>query len=82
MIRLNRIYAPELRGKERPSGIESRDYLRSLILDKEVFIETIKDKKGKYGRYLGEIWLEGLNNKFTNINDKIVKDGFVIYKKY
>lgn len=80
-LRLYRINAPELRGKERPKGIKSRDYLRNIILGKEIFIETIKDKKGKFGRYLVEIWLPS-GKKFININDKIVKDGFAVYKKY
>lgn len=81
-IRLVRINAPELKGNDRTKGLKSRDYLRSLILDKEVFIETIKDKKEKYGRYLGEIWLKESENKFININDLMVKDKFAIYKKY
>lgn len=81
-IRLNRINAPELRGKERPHGIESRDFLRSLISDKEVVIQTIKDKKGKYGRYLGEIWLKQKNDKYVNVNDIMVKEGFAEYKSY
>jgi micrococcal nuclease len=45
-------------------------------------IETLKDKKGKYGRYLAEIWLEEKPGKFININDLIVKEGFAVYKKY
>jgi len=81
-LRLNRINAPELRGKERPKGILSRDFLRSIIDGKEITIETIKDKKGKYGRYVGEIWLEEKPGKFTNINDLIVKEGFAKYHKY
>ncbi|MDP2362967.1 MAG: thermonuclease family protein [Ignavibacteria bacterium] len=81
-IRLVRINAPELKGTERTKGLKSRDHLRNLILDKEVFIETIKDKKGKYGRYLAEVWLKESKNKFININDLMVKDGFAIYKKY
>jgi micrococcal nuclease len=81
-IRLNRIDAPELRGKDRPRGIESRDFLRNLISDKEVVIQTIKDKKGKYGRYLGEIWLKQKTDKYVNINDLIVKEGFAEYKAY
>lgn len=81
-IRLIRINAPEVRGAERAKGLKSRDYLRSLILDKEVFIETIKDKKGKYGRYLGEIWLKDSEDNLININDLMVKNGFAIYKKY
>lgn len=81
-IRLTRINAPELRGTERTKGLKSRDFLRSLILDKEVFIETIKDKKEKYGRYLAEVWLEDDNRKFININDEMVKNGFAKYQKY
>ena len=81
-IRLSRINAPELKGSERAKGLKSRDYLRSLILDKEVFIETIKDKKEKFGRYLGEIWIEESEHKFININDLMVKDGFAVFKKY
>ena len=81
-IRLTRINAPELRGTERTKGLKSRDFLRSLIFDKEVFIETIKDKKEKYGRYLGEIWLEDEKGKFININDEMVRNGFAKYQKY
>ena len=81
-LRLHRINAPELRGKERPKGILSRDFLKSKIEDKEITIETIKDKKGKYGRYLAEIWLEEKPGKFININDLIVKEGFAKYQKY
>lgn len=81
-IRLNRINAPELRGTERAKGLESRDFLRSLILNKKVIIETIKDKKEKYGRYLAEIWLEDENGKFNNINDEMVKNGFAKIQQY
>ncbi|HMN48816.1 MAG TPA: thermonuclease family protein [Ignavibacteriaceae bacterium] len=81
-VRLNRINAPELKGTERTKGLKSRDYLRSLILDKEIFIETIKDKKEKYGRYLGEIWLEDDKGNFVNVNDVLVKNGFAKYQKY
>lgn len=81
-IRLVRINAPEVRGTEKSKGLKSRDYLRSLILNKEVFIETIKDKKEKYGRYLAEIWLKDSEDNFMNINDIMVKNGFAIYKKY
>lgn len=81
-IRLNRINAPEMRGSEKEKGKLSRDFLRSQILGKEIFIETIKDKKGKYGRYLGEIHFEKSPNKFVNINDLMVRKGFAIYKSY
>lgn len=81
-IRLNRINAPEIKGKERSDGLKSRDFLRSIISGKEVYIQTIKDKKEKFGRYLAEVWFEDNKGKFTNINDKLVKEGFAVYKNY
>ena len=81
-LRLHRINAPELRGKERPQGLKSRDFLKSKIERKEILLETIKDSKGKYGRYLAEIWLEETPGNFININDLIVKEGFAKYQKY
>lgn len=81
-IRLNRINAPELKGKERAKGIASKDFLKSLILDKEIIIETIKDAKEKYGRYLGEIWLRDSSGNFINVNDEMVKYKFARYQKY
>ena len=75
-IRFARINAPELSGAEREQGLKSRDYLRELILDKDILLETKKDKKGKYGRYLGEIWILDDQNEYININDKMITDGF------
>lgn len=80
-IRLLRIDAPEIRGEERPQGLLSRDYLRELILDREIIIETFKDRKGKYGRYLGEIWLK-IDGVWQNINDMMVASGHAIYRDY
>ncbi len=80
-VRLRRINAPEVRGAERPRGLEARDFLRELILGKDVLIETFKDKKGKYGRYLVEIWLEQ-DGEYRNVNDMMVVAGFAVYKEY
>ncbi|OQX85702.1 nuclease [candidate division KSB1 bacterium 4484_87] len=75
-IRLARIDAPEIRGNEREKGLESRDFLRQLILDRDIFVETIKDKKGKFGRYLGEIWVADENDTYFNVNDLMMKEGY------
>lgn len=56
-IRLIGIDAPEVRGPERPEGLKSRDWLRALVLEKTVVLQTIKDRKGKYGRYLAHVFL-------------------------
>ena len=80
-FRLARINAPELRGADRQKGLASRDYLRELILGKEVVLETIKDREGKYGRYLVEVWLEK-SGKWVNVNDTMVQKGFAEYVNY
>jgi len=54
-IRLFGIDAPEIRGIEREEGLKAKDYVASLILNKEVIIKTYKDPKDKYGRWLAEI---------------------------
>jgi micrococcal nuclease len=70
-IRLVRINAPEVRGKQRPEGLKSRDALRGKIGNKWIKIRTQKDKKGKYGRWLGELWIEG-----ECVNDWLITEGF------
>jgi len=80
-VRLNRINAPEVRGEERQRGLAARDYLRSRIANRDILLQTQKDDKEKYGRYLGEIWLKE-NDKYVNINDEIVAEGFAVYKEY
>ena len=70
-IRLVGINAPEVRGITREDGIKSRNRLRELILKKKITLETIKDKKEKYGRFLGKIYLNGVY-----INDQLISEGF------
>jgi len=81
-IRLRRINAPEVRGDQREAGLKSRDYLRVIILNKEIILETIKDKKGKYGRYLGEVFHKQKDGEWLNINNKLVEEGFAEFKEY
>lgn len=81
-LRLFRINAPEIRGRERKKGLKSRDALRNLILGKKVLIETIKDRKGKYGRYLAEIWMQNDNGDWINVNDLLVERRLAVYKVY
>jgi len=73
-IRLARINAPEIRGA-------SRNFLRELILGRDVLLQTIRDKRGKYGRYLGEIVVkQGRRN--VNANDALVRAGHAKYVEY
>ena len=81
-VRLSRINAPEVRGKERPEGLRARDWLRERIDGHDVRVTTLKDKKGKYGRYIVELWIEDAPGVFTNISDDLVNSGHAVYKSY
>jgi len=39
-------------GTDKARGAAVRDFLRELIGGQEVIIKSIKDQRGKYGRYL------------------------------
>lgn len=71
-IRLSGIDTPEIRTRnleEKALAIEARDYVRDLLLDKEVIINT--EKTGKYGRYLAIIRYNDIN-----INHKLIELGY------
>ena len=70
-LRLHGIDAPEVRGEERPKGLRSRDALRRRLLGREVTVCTIKDKTGKYGRYLVRIF-----DGTQPVNAWLVEQGF------
>ncbi len=69
-IRLLGINAPEIRGNSREKGLVSRNFLREKISGKWVTLKTKKDKKGKYGRWLGDLFL-----KDENINKLMISEG-------
>lgn len=81
-VRLARINAKEVRGEERPDGLLARDFLSTLILNKEIYIETIKDTTEKYGRYLVEIILIKEDGTELNVNDYLVENNYAEYKAY
>jgi len=76
-IRLKGINTPEIRGSERPRGLVSRDFLREKVLNKDIIVETFKDKKGKYGRYIGTLWLDE-----ENVNELLVEQGYAEIREY
>lgn len=72
-LRLFGIDAPEVRGKERLAGIKVRDWLRRKLPEgRMVLVQTRKDTKGKYGRYLATIYADG-----DNLNELMLKQGYV-----
>ena len=72
-LRLLGIDTPELRGEEREEGLKVRDYVRELILNKDVIVKSHRDKQGKYGRYLAEIFIDGLDG--VSLNQTLINKG-------
>jgi len=68
-LRLSGIDTPEVRGSSRAEGIRSRDALRSKILQKNITI--MSHGRGKYGRWLAEIFLDDVN-----LNQWLLSEGF------
>jgi len=80
-LRLIRINAPEMTGTNQALGIAARDYLRDRIAGREVIVETVKDQRGKYGRYLAEIWVQQ-KECWINVNDALVSANHAVYQEY
>ena len=72
-LRLADIDTPELRGDEREQGLISRDWLREKVLDKWISVKTVRDKTGKYGRYLAYIYLDDENLNETMLNEGLAE---------
>ena len=89
-IRLRDIDAPETRTTdvhEKAAGQRCRDRLIELLnidkdtcetLNPDTFLHLITYKTGKYGRWLGTIYVHetGSDEEVTNINETLVKEEF------
>lgn len=84
-IRFCFLDAPE-RGT--PEGVLAKTWLKNILTNpdgtfKPIYLFTIKDKKEKYGRYLGYFWIWGEDPaKLPSVNDRMVAAGQAKYKTY
>jgi micrococcal nuclease len=69
-IRLFGINTPEVRGAERTLGLIARDRLRELIEGRDIILSSHRDRAGKYGRWLGTIYIDDIN-----INKLLLDEG-------
>lgn len=86
-VRLYNVDTPETYGVKKDSeeykrGIEAKQFVEDRLIaknkDHEVVIETIKDRKGKYGRYLAIVWYKiEKGSDWTNLNKELVTEGHV-----
>ena len=73
-FRLYGVNTPEVRGKEKVRGLKVKEYVKGLIEGKMIVVETFK--KGKFGRYVSEIYLGESKKK----GEKIVSKGKALSK--
>jgi micrococcal nuclease len=68
VIRMMGIDTPEIKAKntnEKQLAVKARDFLRDLILDKIIIIECLDFDK--YGRLLGNLFIEGNDVSISNM---------------
>jgi len=74
-IRFYGIDAWETRGQEREKGLKAKEYLEERLskgkIEIEVRPEWGQNGKGKYGRWLGVIYVDGVN-----VNIELVEKGY------
>ncbi len=84
-IRFALINAPE---KATPEGKIAIQWITGQLKNpdgsfKDIIVVTKKDKKEKYGRYLGEVWLASEDyTKVASLNVRMVESGNAIFKDY
>ena len=81
-FRLYRINACEVTGAEKVEGLKAKDYfLQRCPVGSTIWIKTVKDKKGKYGRYLADIYIK-TNDSYECLNDLLVTNNHAKYQEY
>jgi len=73
-LRLYGINTPEVRGESREEGTKVRDALRTRISNKWIKVKTHRDQKGKYGRWLAEIY----DDSEESINQWLLSEGHAV----
>ena len=82
-VRLYGIDTPESRTRdkdEKVRGLMSKDFLVDMLGKGDVIIKTKEDKKGKFGRILGELHV-GNKGRSVNINKSLI-DNFLAVEYY
>tara|TARA_R100000008_G_scaffold1947_1_gene1600 strand:- start:7326 stop:7610 length:285 start_codon:yes stop_codon:yes gene_type:complete len=63
-MRIINIDAPEINGDcklERIKAIQSRDFLNNMIKKAKVYTVILEEEKDYYGRFLGDIRIDGIH---------------------
>jgi micrococcal nuclease len=78
-FRLSGINTPEMRGPEKEAGRAAKMFVIGMLEGARITIFTKKDKQGKYGRYLADVWIVSLAE---SLNDLLVETGHAVEVNY
>lgn len=85
-FRLLGINTPETRTRdkeEKARGLAAKEFLQEVLDDAvSVMVETAKNKRGKYGRYLAVLWIEDECNALYDVNKMLVDYGHAVKMEY
>lgn len=87
-VRLYGLNTPEIHGisknsEEYQKGIAAKNFLEQLITNRDLIVRTYKtkggeEKRGKYGRYLAEIWLREDFPDKPSVNQRLLDGGYAV----
>ena len=65
----------EVRGSEREKGLIAKARLEEMIqYSDKIYVQTVMDAEGKYGRVLAYLWTE-TDGVLMNVNEQLIIEG-------
>jgi micrococcal nuclease len=79
-VRLKDVDTPEIFGVSKESeeyakGMAAKKFVEERLADKSVWVHTFKDRTGKFGRYIGDIFFQDEDGKHVSISKLLLEDG-------
>lgn len=86
-VRLFGLDTPEIFGMKKESeefkrGMEAKAFVEERVMGKVIWVHTYKDKTGKYGRYLADIFFQDEDGKHVNVGQLLLEDGLAEKAEY
>lgn len=79
-IELHNIKAVHNQKDDPQAAKDARDFLSSLILDREILLHTVKDRRAKGGRFFGEITVVTEAGEIVDVASGLVNAGHANYR--
>ena len=64
-----------------PAGIESKNFVASVIRGKRLLAKTFEDRYGKYATILIVLYVQDRNEEYINLNDLLIEKNLADFVK-